>query len=110
MQSLHAFFEWLNGIVWGVPMIVLILGTGLYLQFRLGFMPIRKIVYGFKMIGQSRSKGDAKDGEISPFAALMTALSATVGTGNIAGVVAQADEQPVQVDAARGNQLFPLRA
>ncbi len=88
MQSLQVFFEWLNGIVWGVPMIVLILGTGFYLQLRLGFMPLRKIVYGFQMIGKSRTPGNAADGEISPFAALMTALSATVGTGNIAGVAA----------------------
>ncbi|MBP3981974.1 MAG: sodium:alanine symporter family protein [Gammaproteobacteria bacterium] len=88
MQSLHMFFEWLNGLVWGVPMITLILGTGLYLQVRLGFMPLRKIIYGFRMIGQSRQPGNAGDGEISPFAALMTALSATVGTGNIAGVAA----------------------
>lgn len=86
MQILNEFFTWLNGIVWGVPMIVLILGTGLYLQLRLGFMPIRKIGYGFAMIMKSRRPGKAGEGEISPYAALMTALSATVGTGNIAGV------------------------
>ncbi|MYZ53262.1 sodium:alanine symporter family protein [Malikia spinosa] len=86
MQSLHVFFEWLNGIVWGVPMIVLILGTGLYLQLRLGFMPLRKIGHGFAMIWKSRKPGKDSEGEISPYAALMTALSATVGTGNIAGV------------------------
>lgn len=88
MQALHAFFNWLNGIVWGVPMIVLILGTGFYLQLRLGFMPLRKIGHGLRLILKSRDRGDARDGEISPFAALMTALSATVGTGNIAGVAA----------------------
>jgi len=86
VQSLHVFFEWLNGIVWGVPMIVLILGTGLYLQLRLGFMPLRKIGHGFAMIWKSRKPGKDSEGEISPYAALMTALSATVGTGNIAGV------------------------
>ena len=86
MQALHAFFTTLNGIVWGVPMIVLILGTGLYLQIRLGFMPLRNIGRGFRMIWASRAPGAAKDGEITPYAALMTALSATVGTGNIAGV------------------------
>jgi AGCS family alanine or glycine:cation symporter len=69
-------------------MIVLILGTGFYLQFRLGFMPLRKIGHGLRLIVKSRDRGDARDGEISPFAALMTALSATVGTGNIAGVAA----------------------
>lgn len=86
MQLLNQFFTALNDLVWGIPMIVLILGTGLYLQFRLGFMPILKIVHGFRMIWSSRRPGARADGEISPFAALMTALSATVGTGNIAGV------------------------
>ena len=86
MQSLHAFVDWFNGIVWGVPMIVMILGTGLFLQLRLAFMPILKIGYGFKMIWAGRKKAGDADGEISPFAALMTALSATIGTGNIAGV------------------------
>ncbi len=86
MESIHNFVGWLNGIVWGVPMIVLILGTGLYLQIRLGFLPIRKIGYGFRMIAKSRKADDLAEGEITPFAALMTALSATIGTGNIAGV------------------------
>jgi len=86
MQSLQQLFTALNDLVWGVPMIILILGTGLYLQIRLGFMPIFKIPHGFRMIWKSRTPGKAAAGEISPFAALMTALSATVGTGNIAGV------------------------
>ncbi|MGB2892120.1 MAG: sodium:alanine symporter family protein [Albidovulum sp.] len=67
-------------------MIVLILGTGLYLQVRLGFMPLFKIIYGFRMIWKSRTPGATAEGEITPYAALMTALSATIGTGNIAGV------------------------
>ena len=54
MQSLHGFFTALNDLVWGVPMIVLILGTGLYLQVRLGFIPLFKIGFGFRMIWQSR--------------------------------------------------------
>ncbi len=86
MQLLHEFFNTINGIVWGVPMIVLILGTGFYLQLRLGFMPTRKIIYGFRMILRSRKPGAGEQGDISPFAALMTCLSATIGTGNIAGV------------------------
>jgi AGCS family alanine or glycine:cation symporter len=86
MQFLNQFFTVLNDLVWGVPMIVLILGTGLYLQLRLGFMPLFKIPHGFRMIWRSRAPGAKAEGEISPFAALMTALSATVGTGNIAGV------------------------
>lgn len=86
MELMNTFFNWLNGIVWGVPMIVLIIGTGLFLQLRLGFMPLRKVVYGFRMIWKSRTPGADSEGEITPYAALMTALSATIGTGNIAGV------------------------
>lgn len=86
MDTIQNFVTWLNGIVWGVPMIVLILGTGLYLQIRLRWLPLRKIGYGFRMIAKSRKADDMAEGEITPFAALMTALSATIGTGNIAGV------------------------
>lgn len=86
MQQLTEWLHALNGWVWGVPMIVLILGTGFYLQLRLGLMPLRNIGYGFRMIWKSRSVQDTSSGDISPYAALMTALSATVGTGNIAGV------------------------
>lgn len=86
MQQLTEWLQALNELVWGIPMIVLILGTGFYLQLRLGLMPLRNIGYGFRMIWKSRSVHDVSSGDISPFAALMTALSATVGTGNIAGV------------------------
>ena len=60
MQVINDFFNWLNGIVWGVPMIILILGTGLYLQIRLGFMPILRIVlYIIHRKNQTReNKGD----------------------------------------------------
>ena len=86
MQQMTEWLQALNGLVWGVPMVVLILGTGFYLQLRLGGMPLRNIGYGFRMIWKSRTVNDKDSGDISPFAALMTALSATVGTGNIAGV------------------------
>jgi AGCS family alanine or glycine:cation symporter len=86
METLHGFFETLNGMVWGIPMIVLILGTGFYLHLRLGFMPVFKIPYGARMVWKSRKPGAGSEGEITPYAALMTALSATIGTGNIAGV------------------------
>jgi alanine or glycine:cation symporter, AGCS family len=79
VESIEQFFNWLNAIVWGVPMIALIIGTGLYLQVRLGFMPIRNVVYGFRMIWKSRTPGAKAEGEITPYAALMTALSATIG-------------------------------
>ncbi len=74
----------LNSLVWGVPMLVLILGTGLFLTAGLRLMPIRRIGYGFRMLWQGRRREG--EGDISPFNALMTSLSATIGTGNIAGV------------------------
>ncbi|PWV65863.1 alanine/glycine:cation symporter family protein [Plasticicumulans acidivorans] len=84
MEFLENLVNTVNGIVWGPPMLVLILGTGLFLQLRLGAMPIRRIGHGFALVWRGRSRDG--DGEISAFAALMTALAATVGTGNIAGV------------------------
>jgi AGCS family alanine or glycine:cation symporter len=75
-----------NGLVWGPPMLVLILGTGLFLMIFLKFMPLTRIPTGFALMWRGRTKGDEATGEISPFQALMTSLAATVGTGNIAGV------------------------
>lgn len=86
MEQLTHWLKLVNAQVWGIPMVVLILGTGLFLQLRLGAMPLRKIGYGFRMIWASRNSTSGQAGDISPYAALMTALSATVGTGNIAGV------------------------
>jgi alanine or glycine:cation symporter, AGCS family len=78
------YIKQLNSIVWGPAMLVLILGTGFYLMLMLRLMPLRKLGYGFKMLWQGR-KSQA-EGDITPFNALMTSLSATIGTGNIAGV------------------------
>jgi AGCS family alanine or glycine:cation symporter len=75
----------LNSIVWGPAMLVLILGTGLYLQVRLGGMPIRRIAAGLRLVWRGRG-GDEAHGEVSPYSALMTCLAATIGVGNIAGV------------------------
>ena len=86
METLTAFFSAINGFVWGPPMLVLILGTGLLLQIRLKLMPILRIPTGFRMVWRGRRPDATAEGEISPYAALMTALAATVGTGNIAGV------------------------
>ncbi len=76
----------LNGIVWGPLMLVLILGTGFVLMVGLRFMPILKLGYGFKMLWRGRDRSQKGEGDISAFNALMTSLSATIGTGNIAGV------------------------
>ena len=86
MERISSLVTWLNGVVWGVPMLILILGTGFILMLMLKGMPLLRIPMGFRLLWQGRSKGDASTGEISPFQALMTGLSATVGTGNIAGV------------------------
>ncbi|WP_418261957.1 alanine/glycine:cation symporter family protein [Eubacterium sp.] len=76
-----------NNFIWGVPAMVCIIGVGLYLSIRTGFIQIRKFKYAMKTtIGRILKKRDASDGSITPFQAVCTALAATVGTGNIAGV------------------------
>ncbi|MCQ4310553.1 sodium:alanine symporter family protein [Stutzerimonas sp. VN223-3] len=86
MEFLQNLVNSVNGLVWGPPMLVLILGTGFFLMILLKFMPLVRIGTGFALIWRGRAKGDESTGEISPFQALMTCLAATVGTGNIAGV------------------------
>ncbi|HTF95788.1 MAG TPA: sodium:alanine symporter family protein [Cellvibrio sp.] len=86
MQSIQQVVGWLNGLVWGPPMLVLILGTGFFLMIMLRGMPLVKIALGFRLMWRGRERGDSTTGDVSPFQALMTCLSATVGTGNIAGV------------------------
>jgi AGCS family alanine or glycine:cation symporter len=86
MQSFHDWMNALNGFVWGPAMLVLILGTGLYLQVRLLGMPIRRIGSGLRMVWRGRDVDPSLPGEVSPFSALMTCLAATIGVGNIAGV------------------------
>ena len=72
-----------NDFVWGPIMLAFLVGTGIFLTIRLKFLPWRNLPYAIKMILSKKS--DAQ-GDISPFQSLMTALSATVGTGNIVGV------------------------
>lgn len=84
METVFEYINQLNGIVWGKPMLLLILGTGLFLTVGLRFMPVLKIGYGFKRLWRGRVS--TEEGDITPFNALMTSLSATIGTGNIAGV------------------------
>lgn len=89
MQEHIAF---VNSLVWGSdsipypPVLLLLLGTGLYLMVRLGFMPIKKLPYAIGQLVKGGKRHDAEEGDVSPFGALMTALSSTIGTGNIAGV------------------------
>lgn len=88
MEGITEFVSMINGFVWGVPMLVMILGVGLFLSVGLKLMPILKLGTGFKLLWSGRipDKDKSMKGEISPFNALMTSLSATIGTGNIAGV------------------------
>ena len=77
----------LNSFIWGVPAMTCIIGVGLYLAVRSGFLQVRKFGYALKAtLGRIFQKQDAADGSITPFQAVCTALAATVGTGNIAGV------------------------
>lgn len=82
-QQINQFLEWLDGIVWGIPLIVLILSVGIYLTVRLGLLQIRHLPKALKYMVKNEDGGS---GEVSSFGALCTALSATIGTGNIVGV------------------------
>ncbi|MBE7214655.1 sodium:alanine symporter family protein [Shewanella benthica] len=88
MESITSALSYINGIVWGIPMLAVILGVGLFLTVGLKMMPILKLGSGFKLLWSGRIPNKDKQikGEITPFNALMTSLSATIGTGNIAGV------------------------
>src|SRR5690554_5751581 len=87
MEAFENIVGSINGLVWGPPMLILILGVGLFLSLGLKLMPVLKIGTGLRLMWSGRSSKDAEsEGEIPPFQALMTALAATVGTGNIAGV------------------------
>ncbi len=86
MQNLQSIMETLSGWVWGPYMLVLIVGTGVFLTFRLMFWQFRMLPLAFKQVFGKHHQAKSHPGDISHFASLMTALSATIGTGNIAGV------------------------
>jgi alanine or glycine:cation symporter, AGCS family len=86
MQNLQSIMETLSGWVWGPYMLVLIVGTGVFLTFRLLFWQFRMLPFAFKQVFTKHKGDNNQQGDISHFASLMTALSATIGTGNIAGV------------------------
>lgn len=87
LQTIEQVNDAVNGFVWGVPAMVCILGVGILLSFRTRFLQIRKFPYAMKAtLGKLFHKGEAKEGAMTPFQAVCTALAATVGTGNIAGV------------------------
>lgn len=86
-MTISEIVSFLNGIAWGPWMLILLVGTGIYLSARVGFVQFRKFGYAMKnTIGKVFQKQTAGKGEVTPFQAVTTALAATVGTGNIAGV------------------------
>ena len=87
LQTIETINSAVNNFIWGVPAMICIIGVGLYLSFRTRFLQIRKFPYAIKTtIGRVFRKWEASDGALTPFQAVCTALAATVGTGNIAGV------------------------
>lgn len=87
MNYIETINSYVNGFIWGVPAMICIIGVGIYLSVRTGFLQIRKFGYAFRhTAGKIFDKTEAADGAITPFQALCTALAGTVGTGNIAGV------------------------
>ena len=87
LSTIETINQAVNNFVWGVPAMVCIIGVGLFLSIRTRFLQIRHFPYALKTtLGRIFSKRKASDGAITPFQAVCTALAATVGTGNIAGV------------------------
>ena len=87
LETITAVNQAVNSFIWGIPAMVCIIGVGLLLSFRTRFIQFRKFGYTFKVtVGRLFHKKEAADGAITPFQAVCTALAATVGTGNIAGV------------------------
>lgn len=87
LQLIERINTAVNNFVWGVPAMVCIIGVGLYLSLSTGFIQLRKFPYAMKCtLGRMFKKREASDGALTPFQAVCTALAATVGTGNIAGV------------------------
>lgn len=87
LQMIESVNTVVNNFIWGVPAMICIIGVGLYLSIRTKFIQIRKFPMAMKnTIGKVFEKKEAKEGAMTPFQAVCTALSATVGTGNIAGV------------------------
>ncbi|MCB6992060.1 sodium:alanine symporter family protein [bacterium 210820-DFI.6.37] len=83
MNQFTALLDSIDGVVWGVPMIILIMGTGIFLTIRLGILQFRKLGLALKYMVRNETNGE---GEVSSFGALCTAMAATIGTGNIVGV------------------------
>ncbi|WP_068713681.1 alanine/glycine:cation symporter family protein [Vibrio tritonius] len=87
MTNLQHILQTIDHFVWGPPLLILLVGTGIYFTFRLGMIQFRHLPTALKMVfSKEKSSHGSQEGDVSPFAALCTALSATIGTGNIVGV------------------------
>ena len=87
MESFSNLIAEIDGFVWGPVMLILLVGTGIFMTFRLRFLTWRNLGYALKsVLSKEARKTDRGHGDVSPFSSLMTALAATIGTGNIAGV------------------------
>jgi len=86
LEAFSALISTVNGFVWGPWMLVLLVGTGIFLTLRLGFLQITQLPYALKLAFSPSQQDKISKGDISHFQALMTALAATIGTGNIVGV------------------------
>ena len=77
----------INNFVWGPPLLILLVGTGIYFTYKLGFIQFSKLKLAFKYVfSKDENEMEGVEGNVSSFAALCTALSSTIGTGNIVGV------------------------
>ena len=85
MNNLTKVLERIDSLVWGPPLLILLVGTGIYLTVRLGLLQVFKLPLAIKYLFAKDDDSEG-EGDVSSFAALCTALSATIGTGNIVGV------------------------
>lgn len=83
--TMTEFITKLSDIIWGPPLLILLVGTGVYLTFLISFLQFSKLPHALKL-AFLKSQDQSSEGDISHFQSLMTALAATIGTGNIAGV------------------------
>ena len=86
MEAFSNFVDKVDSFVWGPAMLVLLVGTGVFLTFRLGFQTWRNLGYSLRSVFSKEALEKTGDGDVSAFGSLMTALAATIGTGNIVGV------------------------
>ncbi len=85
MSSIQSALTAIDNFIWGPPLLILLVGTGVYLTLRLGLLQVVRLPLALRLVF-GRDQGQGKQGDVSSFGALCTALSATIGTGNIVGV------------------------